>query len=65
MKNLIWDQDVPLFIPHRNTVGTLCTSPLFLCDGQILFFKDENEKEMEIESKEKTKLEQFSKKHKL
>ena len=65
MEDLLWDPNVPLFVANKKTkVATLSSSPFFLSDGQVLFFRDNKEDTLSLGPKERTKLELFVKSHK-
>jgi len=66
MSSLSWDPSIPLFVANRKVeVGTISSCPFFLSDGNVLFFRDNNEKEKEINAKDRSKLEVFARENKI
>jgi len=54
---LDWDREIPRWGSSTITTGTLGSAPLYLRDGDILFFRDNDEEMKKLSAEEKRKLE--------
>jgi len=58
--DLDWDREIPRWSSSNIVTGTLGSAPLYLRDGDILFFRDNDEEAKKLSTDEKRKMEKNS-----